>query len=265
MTPATRVLTVLLMTGVMFEFPLMTASAQDAAGNRFQIPPSDEGLPGSGPIRRYDWFQNLWTNRRSMWAEQVQQDQGALIFLGDSITQGWGPDMRNNFPDIKVANRGISGDTTRGVLIRLEEDVIAVNPQGVALLIGTNDLDEQGTPEQIAGNVKLIIEKLHEADPEMPIVLSEVFPSSAEKNRPTEKIQDINRRYREIAENDPQVYLVETFALFANDQGDAKPEEFPDLLHPNQIGYEKWRAELAPIFEELGFGKKSEGASESKE
>src|SRR5690606_17081269 len=93
-------------------------SANDA---RFQIPATDDGLPGAGPIRRYDWFKNLWAQRRAAWAGQVERDQGAVVFLGDSITQGWGDSMKNSFPGLKVANRGISGDTTRGVLIRLDE------------------------------------------------------------------------------------------------------------------------------------------------
>ena len=45
-----------------------------------------------------------------------------LLFLGDSITQGWGDDMHKAFGAMKVANRGISGDTTRGMLIRLQQD-----------------------------------------------------------------------------------------------------------------------------------------------
>ncbi|HEX9185917.1 MAG TPA: hypothetical protein VGB87_02515, partial [Vicinamibacteria bacterium] len=57
---------------------------------RFAIPATDEGLPGAGPIRRYDWFQRLWRERRSEWAGQVEQDRRAVVFLGDSITQGWG-------------------------------------------------------------------------------------------------------------------------------------------------------------------------------
>src|SRR5688572_801771 len=82
---------------------------------QFQIPPTDEGLPGAGPIRRADWFRKLWTDRRSAWAKRVEQDQNALVFLGDSITQGWGDRIGTNFSGIKIANRGISGDTTRGV------------------------------------------------------------------------------------------------------------------------------------------------------
>ena len=49
--------------------------AATAADSKFQIPATDEGLPGSGPIRRYDWFKNLWQKKRSGWAKDVEKDQ----------------------------------------------------------------------------------------------------------------------------------------------------------------------------------------------
>jgi lysophospholipase L1-like esterase len=223
-----------------------------SADARLQIPASDDGLPGAGPIRRYDWFSKLWAERRAAWAQAVQQDQRAVVFLGDSITQGWGDKMGNSFPGMKVANRGISGDTTRGVLIRLKEDVIALNPAAVVLLIGTNDLEEGADPEVIDSNLKLILAKLKLHDPKMPVVLCQVFPSSETKNRPAEKIRRLNQLYAATVRGDAQVTLIETWLLFAGEHGDAKLEEFPDLLHPNQAGYAKWSAALRPILATLG-------------
>ena len=220
-------------------FPIDALRAQQETDSRLQIPASDDGLPGAGPIRRYDWFQTLWLQRRGAWAKRIQQDQGAVVFLGDSITQLWGDDMAGSFPGMKVANRGISGDTTRGVLIRLDDDVVALHPSGVVVLIGTNDLEENADPETIAANLKLILAKLKASNPKMPIVLCQVFPSSETKKRPADKIRAINRLYAAVVKNDPQITLIETWPLFANPQGDAKPEEFPDLLHPNKAGYAK--------------------------
>ena len=219
--------------------------------SRFQVPATDDGLPGSGPIRRADWFKNIWVERRSSWAERVRDDQGALVFLGDSITQGWG-DVGSSFPGIKVANRGISGDTTRGVLIRLQEDVIALNPKGVVLLIGTNDIEEKAEPETIAGNVKLIVDALRAHDPKMPVILCEIFPSSLSKSRPRSKIWDTNELYKKLAIDEPQVTVLDTWALFGNAQGDAKEEEMPDLLHPNILGQAKWALALRPVLETAG-------------
>ena len=232
---------------------LSLSPSQSFAAGSFEIPASDDGLPGAGPIRRYDWFRNLWVEKRSGWAKQVEQDQHALVFLGDSITQGWGDNLGGAFPGTKVANRGISGDTTRGVLIRLKEDVIALNPVGVVLLIGTNDLEENADPETLAANLKLILADLKAHNPKMPIVLCKVFPSSSSKKRPADKIKRINELYAAAVKGDAQIIPIDTWLLFANAEGDAKPEEFPDLLHPNQAGYAKWAAALRPIFDTAGF------------
>jgi lysophospholipase L1-like esterase len=210
-------------------------------------------LPGAGPIRRYEWFRKLWESKRSAWATQKEQDRGAVVLLGDSITQGWENRPATLFPGLKVANRGISGDTTRGVLIRLDDDVLALNPSAVILLIGTNDLEEGADPEVIAGNLKLILERLKALNSAMPIVLCQVFPSSETKKRPADKIKKINALYAGIVKGDAQVTWLDTWTLFANPQGDAKPEEFPDVLHPNDAGYAKWAAALRPILATLGF------------
>ncbi|MFM8584375.1 MAG: hypothetical protein ACKOFW_23190, partial [Planctomycetaceae bacterium] len=90
------------------------------AATKLELPASDDGLAGEGPIRRYDWFRDLWNQRRGAWAKRLEADRGAVVFLGDSITQGWGDDFSKRFPGMKIANRGISGDTTRGMLIRLQ-------------------------------------------------------------------------------------------------------------------------------------------------
>jgi lysophospholipase L1-like esterase len=221
--------------------------------SKFAIPATDEGLPGAGPIRRYQWFQNLWEKKRTGWAKQVKQDQGALVFLGDSITQGWGDNFRGHFKGVKVANRGISGDTTRGVLIRLQEDVLSLNPKGVVILIGTNDLEEKATPEVISGNLKLIISALKKHNAKMPIILCNTFPSSATKRRPADQIKKINQLYFAAVKGDAQITVLDTWLLFADAKGDAKKPEFPDLLHPNQIGYDKWAASLRPLLATHGF------------
>jgi len=215
------------------------------------LPETDRALAGSGPIRRYDWFEDLWRDRRQTWLKKGERDQGAVVFLGDSITQGWGDQMGNSFPGLKLANRGISGDTTRGVIIRLQEDVLALKPRGVVLLIGTNDLEEKAPPETIADNVRLILAMLKAHNPKLPVVLCRVFPSSATKSRPADQIQQINELYAELAEWQPQVTLIDTWTPFANAHGDANPEEFPDLLHPNEAGYHKWAAALKPELRRL--------------
>jgi lysophospholipase L1-like esterase len=219
----------------------------------FEIPATDAGLPGEGPIRRYDWFRNLWVERRTAWGTRVERDQNAVVLLGDSITQGWGEDFSAWFPGMKIANRGISGDTSRGVLIRLQQDVLALHPRAVVLLIGTNDLEEKASPETAVANLKLILVELAREQPNMPIVLCQVFPSSASKSRPADQIKKLNQLYADAVKGNPQITVLETWPLFADANGDAIAAEFPDLLHPNMAGYAKWAAALRPIFATLGF------------
>ena len=251
MTPRALPLTLLLALLALVLSP--TVPAARAEDSRWAIPATDDGLPGAGPIRRYDWFRRLWEQKRSGWAARVAVDRHAVVFLGDSITQGWGDDLGGAFPGVKVANRGISGYTSRGLLVRLQEDVLALHPAAVVLLIGTNDLEEGATPEVIAANVRLLLTRLREADAALPVILCEVFPSSAEKKRPAATIRRINALYAGLAREFPGVWLVDTWPLFADPQGDAIPAEFPDLLHPNAAGYAKWAAALRPLLATLGF------------
>ncbi len=247
-----RVRLLLLSCLLLFSSVTGVAQADDTAAG-FLLPSTDEGLPGAGPIRRYDWFRTLWKNRRAAFAKQAPSQQGAVVFLGDSITQGWGPKFRNQFPGLNAANRGISGDTTRGMLIRLEQDVLPLNPSAVVMLMGTNDLEEGATPEVIAGNVKLIIAALKKHNMEMPIILCRVFPSSASKQRPADAIQKLNGLTDAAVKGDSQITVLDTWTLYANEQGDAKPELFPDLLHLNDAGYTVWARALTPLLATHGF------------
>jgi lysophospholipase L1-like esterase len=217
------------------------------------LPLNYEGLPGDGPIRgQHEWFQERWMDRRSSWFHSAEADQGAVVFFGDSITQGWGDRLGPSFPGLKVSNRGISGDTTRGMLIRMDEDVTALNPRAVVMLMGTNDLADDASAEQITGNVKLILDALKDHNSAMPVILCRVMPSSSEKNRSAKDIQEINARLAAIAMGDERITVLDTWTLFANEAGDAKLEEFPDLLHPNDLGYAKWAAGLRPVLATLG-------------
>ncbi len=222
------------------------------AEDRIVLPESDEGVAGAGPIRRYDWFRNLWNEKRKGWATKIQADQKAVVFLGDSITQGWGDDLGNSFPGLKVANRGISGDTTRGMLFRLQNDVLALNPTGIVMLMGTNDLEEGADAKTIASNIDLILASIEKHNPKVPVTLCRVFPASATKKRPADQIKEINTAIAEAAKKYPQVTMVDTWTLFANESGDAKEVEFPDLLHPNQQGYSKWAAAIRPVLATQG-------------
>jgi lysophospholipase L1-like esterase/predicted esterase len=211
-------------------------------------PPSSE-FPGAGPVQSGLWFRPLWREKREKWAQDAAHEQGAVVFFGDSITQGWGS-LAQDFPNFKTANRGISGDTTRGLRLRLD-DVLALKPRAVSILIGTNDLDQGAEPEVVVENLKAIVGDLLKANPKLPIVINKVMPRGRKAGKFPDKIQALNALYDQAFAGNPQVTFVDTWALFDAGDGQCKKEEFPDLLHPNGAGYAKWSAALRPVLEKL--------------
>lgn len=236
--------------------PLVAALAVTAPAQSSKALPAvadESSLPGEGPLRRYDAYVKRWLNARTQWAKDVARDQGAVVFLGDSITQGWGADFKGKFAGMKLANRGISGDTTRGMLIRLQEDVLALKPAAIVLLMGTNDVEVGIDAEAVGRNFQKITAAIKAHNPRVPVVVCRVFPSSATKKRPADTIKRINALYDATVRGDPQFTVIDTWTLFADAQGDATPAWFPDLLHLNAAGYDRWAAALRPVFATLGF------------
>src|SRR5215469_15801192 len=137
-------------------------------------PQDPDSLPGKGPAQRWSDFPKIWAQRHAEWRQSRDQEHGAVVFLGDSITQGW-TTLKKDFPGLKVANRGIGGDTTRGVLYRLDADVLNLEPAAVVLLIGTNDLGLGGDPEQVAVNIREIVAELRRTHKRMLIILCKVM------------------------------------------------------------------------------------------
>jgi lysophospholipase L1-like esterase len=192
--------------------------------------------------------------RRVDFKKNVERDKGAVVFLGDSITQGWGS-LAKDFPNLKTANRGISGDTSRGVRYRLREDVLDLNPRAVSLLIGTNDLALGGEPEQVIANIQAIVAELQKQNANVPIVLNRVMPRGPQPGKFPEKIQKLNAMIDEMAKKDSRLTLCDSWTIFDDGKGSCKKEEFPDMLHPNAVGYAKWKAALAEVFAKLKLAK----------
>jgi lysophospholipase L1-like esterase len=234
---------------------VFTLSAFAAEPTHYALPAAtaEATLPGEGALRRYDGYVKRWNTIRPQWAADVAKDQGAVVFLGDSITQGWGADFKKSFDGMKLANRGIGGDTTRGMLIRLQEDILSLHPKAVVLLMGTNDIEVEVPVDAIGRNFQKIVAALKAHDPKMPVIVCRIFPSSASKKRPKETILAVNELMAAAVKGDPQFTVLDTYALFANAEGDAMPALFPDLLHLNAAGYAQWASALRPVFATLGY------------
>ncbi len=209
--------------------------------------PPENVFAGDGPLQTAEWFKKLWMQRRVEFNSSRTRDRGTVVFLGDSITQGWGS-LAKDFPNLKVCNRGISGDTSRGVRYRLKEDVLELNPRAVSLLIGTNDLALGGSPEQVMDNIRAIVAELQKQNPAVPIIINRVMPRGPLAGKFPEKIQKLNSLIDDLVKKDSRLALCDTWSIFDDGHGSCKKEEFPDMLHPNAGGYAKWKAALDAVF-----------------
>ena len=209
--------------------------------------PPENVFPGSGPLQLAPWFQKLWMVRRTEFSWNKDREQRPVVFFGDSITQGW-TTLAKDFPNGFVVNRGISGDTSRGLRYRLKEDVLDLHPRAVSVLIGTNDLALGGTPAQVIDNLRAIVAELEKQNRNVRIVVNLVMPRGLQPGKFPEKIKELNALIRDFAKKNGRIAVCDTWSIFDDGTGSCKKEEFPDMLHPNKAGYTKWKAALDEIF-----------------
>lgn len=217
----------------------------------------ESAWPGRGPVRVFNWMVD---NRAFFWTQRAK-GQDAVVFVGDSLIGNWkGPQLASGFPGLKIANRGIGGDVTRGVLFRFKEDVLDLNPRAVVVCVGTNDLSAHADPSDIVSNLSLLLDQAKAHNASMPVVLCTIPPRSSPKAplRDPGAVSDLNARIRQLAEGRKNVVVFDLFAALATPEGAPKPEYFgSDLLHPIPAGYAKWASEMAPVLNSLGLNSKA--------
>ena len=215
-------------------------------------PTKDSDWPGTGPTKVAGW---MIENRQAFWLQRAQK-QGAIVFVGDSFLGNWylaKVKIDQAFPKVKVANRAIGGDVSRGVLFRFQEDVLDLHPKAVVILIGSNDMSARGSIDGIVSNISALLDVAHKANAGMPIILCKLPP----RNSPVapvdpKEIAEINRRLTHLARDKSYVTLFDTFGLFTSPDGLPDPQYFKaDLLHPNDTAYAKLALEFAKVFEKL--------------
>jgi len=172
-----------------------------------------------------------------------QPGEERVVFMGDSITDGWGRRYGKFFPGKPYINRGISGQTTPQMLIRFRPDVLAHRPKVVVILAGTNDIAGNTGPmtlEQIEGNLQSMAE-LAKANG-IRVVLSAVMPTSdyirpQTERRPNTTIKALNAWIKDYCNKTGAIYL-DYYTATLDDAGVFKKELTYDGLHPNDAGYD---------------------------
>lgn len=177
----------------------------------------------------------------------MSREEGQIIFLGDSITELVKFDEL--LPSMDIINRGILGDTTAGVLNRLDE-IISLRPRKLFLLIGTNDMGlTYGLMlNKIAGNIRQIVLRLKEGTPETKIYLQGLFPRYSRSGFLKLMIRWLNSKLKTIAEETGCTYI-DLYPLLLVD-GELGKEYSPDNLHLTILGMTKWMEFLKPYLDE---------------
>jgi lysophospholipase L1-like esterase len=200
--------------------------------------------------------------RHKQFLEIAKKGNVDVLFLGDSITQGWEGQAawKKNFEPLRAANFGIGGDQTGHVLWRLTEgkELEGIQPKVAVIMIGTNNTGGHSA-EQIAGGITAIVDELKKQRPHCKILLLGVFPRGggiakedkvcpAEKLNP--KIKEINARISKL-DDGKTVFYKDIGAKFLNAEGGLPRETMPDLLHLSAKGYEIWAEAIRPDVEKL--------------
>lgn len=179
-------------------------------------------------------------------------DGQRVVFMGDSITEGWSGGDPAFFSDRSRINRGISGQTTPQMLLRFRDDVIALKPRVVVILAGTNDIAGNTGPvtdAQIAGYVASMVELAQAAG--IRVVLLSVLPADRywwnTALKPAPRIVALNRLLQQVAEQH-RVAWVDLHKPM-NDGKDGLLHAYgEDGVHPNKAGYAAMRG---PVQEAL--------------
>jgi lysophospholipase L1-like esterase len=203
-----------------------------------------------------------WKNRQELLNKRAAEagEKARVIFIGDSITQGWEGAGKlpwaDNYAQYDAVNLGIGGDRTQHVLWRLDNGNLAgLNPKVAVVMIGTNNSNgEDNTAEQIAGGVRAIVEKLRGNLPEMKVLLVAIFPRGENPNPQRGKILQANQIIRRLADNQ-NVIWVDFGHKFVDDDGRIPRDLMPDYLHLSEQGYQIWVDSLrGPLNRALGQG-----------
>ena len=188
-----------------------------------------------------DWANTSRFKDANAQLAQPASGENRVVFMGNSITEGWIRTCPDYFAGKPYVNRGISGQTTPQMLVRFRPDVINLKPALVVILAGTNDIAGNTGPstlEMILDNL-ISMAELAKAN-NIKVVLSSVLPAFDYPWKPglepAPKIVKLNEMIKNYAEKNNIVYL-DYFSSMVDERNGLKKELSGDGVHPNLDGY----------------------------
>lgn len=225
-----------------------SATEMTAQTNLAALSPSADEV-GQRHQLNYQQWQELLAKEATIVAEQ--KPDRLSILAGDSISLWFPADL---LPDQRVwLNQGISGETSHGLLNRLDM-LDKTEPETIFVMIGINDLLRGTTDQTILSNQREIVQYLQSVHPQSQIVVQSILPHASEEEAtwegrdrfadlPNSRIQVLNRQLETIAQEEG-VYFLDLFPVFADGQGNLRMNLSTDGLHLNSQGYQTWSIAL---------------------
>lgn len=210
-----------------------------------------------------------WMTRHNTFNEISKKGEATLVFLGDSITQGWEGKGKATWEKFyahrNAANFGIGGDRTEHVLWRLDNgNFDGLKPKLIVLMIGTNNTGHVGRPQkelndaiyecsadQTFDGVELILRRLKAKAPQSKVLVLGIFPRG-ENNEDAMRKQNqaTNAKIATLADG-KRVHYLDIGQTFLQPDGTLTREVMPDLLHFSEKGYDMWAQAIEPKIKEL--------------
>jgi lysophospholipase L1-like esterase len=208
-------------------------------------------------------FPTNWMARHEENVATAKRGGVDILFLGDSITDGWHWDTggrriwEHTFAPRHAANFGIGYDRIQNVLWRVENgELEGISPKVVVLLIGTNNTGNEddgrprnSTPEIIAG-ISNLVHRIEVHLPQSKIILFGLFPRGEKADPIREQVKAVNAGIAKLATE--RIKYLDIGDKFLAADGALSRGMFPDLLHPNEKGYQIWADALVPAIDEIG-------------
>jgi lysophospholipase L1-like esterase len=208
------------------------------------------------------WSIDWWLPRHEQKLQEKRQLLAAgtppqIVFIGDSITQGWEKEGREvwqrHFAPLHGLALGFGGDRTENALWRLQHgEIDGLAPRAVVLMIGTNNTGHRAeNPETTAAGIKRLLDEIRQRLPKAQILLLAIFPRG---EKPDDFLRGINRRVNQLIQSHAdgrQVHFLDIGAAMLQPDGTLSKDVMPDLLHPNERGYEIWQRAMAPTLQKL--------------
>lgn len=197
-----------------------------------------------------------WQKRHEAINDRAKKGGVDLLFVGDSITEGWGENeiWKKHYANRNAMNAGIGGDRTQHVLWRLDHgNLDGIAPKAVVVMIGTNNSGNDSAKD-IALGITKIVEKLKEKLPKAKILLLAIFPRGADDLDARRRVNDGANEIIAGLDDGEHVFFKDIGPDFLEPDGTLSKRIMPDLLHLSEEGYKIWaeaiEADVARLLDE---------------